>query len=343
MTPIDTVIVAYRSEDVIEAAVARAQALGGTVVVVDHGDGQSAWRAAAAGAVAIHDPSNPGFGAGQNHGLAFTESELVLLCNPDAEIDPAAVLAGADLLRSRPDVAAAQGVVLNQATGKAERSGGVAVRPVHLLGRATGAKALLAVPAVASLARRSTLLRDHAERVPEGPAEVESLAATVLLVRRSALASITGFDESYFLYGEDLDLCHRLRAAGWRLLALPEVWATHASGGSADSGWNREANWWRGTMQFGARTWSGPGWSMAVAAAVLRWARLALRHPLHAQASFTSMVVEPGRLRASAGRKRPHGVDDQVDLRRIQVRPDGQAQHLPVDRLAEGQRPLLQP
>ena len=47
-----------------------------TVVVVDHGDGASAARAAAAGAVAIHDPSNPGFGTGQNRGIAFTGSEV---------------------------------------------------------------------------------------------------------------------------------------------------------------------------------------------------------------------------------------------------------------------------
>ncbi|HWI03197.1 MAG TPA: hypothetical protein VNT52_05125, partial [Acidimicrobiales bacterium] len=83
---IDTVLVAYRSEGVIGPAVERARSLGGTVVVVDHGDGASAARAAAAGAVAIHDPSNPGFGTGQNRGVAFTGSELVLLCNPDAEI-----------------------------------------------------------------------------------------------------------------------------------------------------------------------------------------------------------------------------------------------------------------
>lgn len=298
---VDTVLVAYNSEDVIEQALARAGELGGRVVVVDHGDGASAVIAATRGAIAIHDPSNPGFGAGQNRGIPFTDSEFVLLCNPDAEIVPAAVLAGVELLRNRPLVAAVQGVILNSTTGQPERSAGVEVGPVHLLGRALGAKALLGVPAVAAVARRSSLLRDHAERVPTGPVEVESLAATAVLIRRSALDGVGGFDESYFLYGEDLDLCHRLRAMGWGLLAVPEVWASHASGGSAHSSWHREANWWRGTLQFGAGRWSAAGWSIALLAAAIRWVRLALRHPVHAPATFAALVRDPLRRRRVAG------------------------------------------
>ena len=297
MTGIDTVLVAYRSEDVIGRAVEVARMLGGTVVVVDHGDGASAARAAASGAIAIHDPSNPGFGTGQNRGVAFTDSEFVLLCNPDAGIVAEGVLAGAEILRSRPDVAMVQGVIVNRATGAPERSAGVEVGPFHLLGRALNAKALLRVPAVAALAGRTKLLRDHAERVPDGPTEVDSLAATAVLVRRSALDAVGGFDESYFLYGEDLDLCRRLRAAGWKLLALPGTWAAHTSGGSAESNWRREASWWQGTMQFGAGRWQGTAWSVAVLAAVIRWLRLAVRHPLQARATFAALLADPLRRR----------------------------------------------
>lgn len=297
---VDTVVVAFNSEGAIAGALALAGELGGRAIVVDHGDGASAVIAATRGAVAIHDPSNPGFGTGQNSGLSFAGSEFVLLCNPDAEIVPSAVLAGAGILHSRPDVAAVQGVIVNVATGQPERSAGLEMGPIHLLGRALGAKALLGVPAVAAVARRSKLLRDHADRVPAGPAEVESLAATAVLVRRSALETVGGFDESYFLYGEDLDLCRRLRIAGWKLLTVPDIWASHTSGGSADSSWRREANWWRGTMQFGAGRWSATGWSVAMLAAGIRWARLAVRHPAHAPATFAALVVDPVRRRRSA-------------------------------------------
>src|SRR5206468_1727798 len=178
---------------------------------------------------------NPGFGAGQNHGVTLTSAPYVLLCNPDAEVVADAVVAGADLLATHPDVAAVQGVIVNRATGQPERSAGVELGPLHLLGRAVGAKRLLRFRAGRALARRVPGLGDHARRVPAGPVEVESLAATAVLVRRGAFDSVGGFDESYFLYGEDLDLCRRLRAGGWKLRAVPEVWATHASGGSAPS------------------------------------------------------------------------------------------------------------
>lgn len=300
---VDTVLVAYGSEDVIERAVTLARQLGGKTIVVDHGDGASACKAACAGAVAIHDPSNPGFGAGQNHGIAFSSAEFVLLCNPDAEIVPAAVRAGAEYLRANPNVAAVQGVIVTRATGDPERSAGLELGPVHLVGRALGAKTLLRLPAVAALARRSSVLQDHADRVPPGPVTVESLAATAVLVRRTALDAVWGFDESYFLYGEDLDLCRRLRTLGWTLVGLPEVWATHTSGGSAESGWTREANWWRGTLQFAAGRWTEPAWKVAVAAASVSWAKVAVRHPFHARAAFAAMVAEP--LRRREARRRP--------------------------------------
>lgn len=300
-TAIDTVLVAYRSEDVIEAALARAARLGGRAVVVDHGDGASARIAARAGATAIHDPSNPGFGTGQNRGISFTGSELVLLCNPDAEIVPGAVLAGAALLCARPEAAAVQGVIVNRSTGRPERSAGVEVGPLHLLGRALGARRSLRVPGVAALARRSATLRDHADRVPSGVVEVESLAATALLVRRAALDQVGGFDERFFLYGEDLDLCRRLRLNGWALLATGERWAVHESGGSARSAVSREAEWWRGTMSFAARWWAPGAWRAALAAATLRWATLALSHPSRAGSTLQAVVVGPARTR-HAGR-----------------------------------------
>ena len=138
-TTVGTVIVAYRSEDVIRQAVVNAFDLGGQVVVVDHGDGASAELAAGAGAVVIHDSGNPGFGAGQNRGVAITEAPYVLLCNPDADIAPDAIRAGVAVLDRRPDVAAVQGVVVNRATGRPERSAGLELGPIHLLGRAVGA------------------------------------------------------------------------------------------------------------------------------------------------------------------------------------------------------------
>jgi GT2 family glycosyltransferase len=307
VTPIDVVLVAYRSEIVIGEAVSRAARLGGRVVVVDHGDGESAVRAVVLGATAVHDPANPGFGTGQNRGVAMTTSPFVLLCNPDARLVPEAVQAGAELLRARPCAAAAQGVIVNAESGRPERSQGIALRPVHLLGRATGAKRILAWPAVRRTARCIPALRDHAERVPSAPVDVEALAATCLLVRREAFDQVGGFDPGFFLYGEDIDLSLRLRRQGWSLVALPAMWAVHTGGASAASPVSRETSWWQGTLRFAARWWTSRQWCLAVVASFIRWARLAFAAPRQAAPMFSDFVTVPIRDRRRLRRRTTSG------------------------------------
>ena len=292
MATVDVVVVTYNSRDVLAGCLAAARRIPGLgdIVVVDHGDDGSARIAEVTGARAVTAARNGGFGAGQNRGLRETTSPFVLVLNPDALVAPDAVARGVAFLEAATDVAAVQGVIVNRSTGRPERSQGIEVGPVHLAGRALGARRVAAVPPLAWMARRLTVLSDHVDRVPHTPRTVESLAATALLVRRSAIAPLGGFDESYFLYGEDLDLCRRLRLSGWRLVALPDEWAVHQSGASSASEWDRELHWWQGTKQFAARWWSAPAWWTGVAAAMLRWAGLVTRRPRGARPAWRALV-----------------------------------------------------
>ena len=306
----DVVVVAYDSLAEIAdclASVQGAEGLG-TVVVVDHGSDGSADVAAACGATVVRDPSNPGFGAGHNGGVGRTTAPAVLLLNPDARLVPGAVARGLAVLDERPRVAAVQGVVLDADGGGPERSAGVALGPAHLWGRALRLRSLLGWGPVRRLAGRVPSLSDHVDRVPDDVSEVESLAATALLVRRSAFAEVGGFDERYFLYGEDVDLCRRLRGAGWTLVALPVPWATHRAGSSHRSEWRREVQWWRGTMIYAARWYEPRAWASAVGAAVVRAVTLAARRPGRARDAWRSVVAEPCRVRRAAQR----GGDDRL-------------------------------
>ncbi len=297
----DVVLVAYRSAALIGDRTDEARALPGVaaVVVVDHGDDGSDAVAAAHGARSISNPANPGFGAGQNAGVAAGHAPFVLLLNPDARPDPQGVEDAVAYLAGHFDVGAAQGEIRNEHTGEAERSQGVSLGPVHLLGRALGARRLLALRPVRALAAHIPSLRDHVDRVPTEPVDVESLAATAVIVRRAAFESIDGFDESYFLYGEDLDLCRRLRDADWRVVALPGLMATHENGASSTTSWSRELEWWRGTMLFAARWWSTPEWAQARVAAVLRALALAAMHPTKAVTVWRALVTQPRARRAA--------------------------------------------
>lgn len=294
MSDLDVVVVAYRSRDVIEEAVLRATSLPevASVVVVDNGDDGSGDVAEQAGATVLRRSDNPGFGAGQNLGVAIGSAPFVLLLNPDASMTVEGLREGLRVLRSWPAVAAVQGKIVNRASGGLERSHGDELGPAHLLGRALGARRLLRLGPVRAIAAR-TRFRDHVQRQVESAAEVESLAATAMLIRRFAFEQVGGFDEHFFLYGEDLDLCRRLRSAGWKLMALPDQFAVHVSGASSAGTWERELWWWQGTMRFGAKWWTRPQRIGAIFASVLRWTTLAARRPREARRAWEA-VVAPG-------------------------------------------------
>jgi len=296
---LDVVVVAYGSRDVIGDCVDAARGLPGVreVVVVDHGSDDAGAVAASRGATVLRDETNPGFGAGQNRGVGVGSAPYVLLLNPDAMPKSCGVSDAVALLDRDKRVGAAQGVIMNRASGQPERSQGRELRSWHLIGRSIGARWLLDVRVIGMAVAHITPIADHVRRVPGAEQRVESLAATALVVRREAFEQIGGFDETYFLYGEDLDLCRRLRDSRWDLVSLPIVGAWHESGGSSESVVEREMYWWNGTMQFAARHW-GPGeWVLAVTAAAVQWARLVSEEPRLWRRTGRALLAEPFRER----------------------------------------------
>lgn len=287
-------IVAYSSDEVIGDCLRAARLIRGVaeVVVVDHGDGRSAALASRLGAAAVHDGANPGFGAGHNRAIAATHAPFLLLLNPDAQVVPEAIAHGLAILQARPSVGAVQGVIRN-GQGLPERSQGRRLGPRHLMGRAVGARRLLRFRPVQALVRLAPGLGDHVDRIPVGVTRVQSLAATALLVRRAAFEAAGGFDEGFFLYGEDVDLCIRMQRAGFELVALPSTWALHLSGASSATPLARELHWWRGSMRLAAKWWSPVAWFTAVSAAVMQSAVLIARQPRCAASILSALVLGP--------------------------------------------------
>lgn len=299
MCAVDAVVVTYGSRDQIGACIRALRQLRvpGRIVVVEHGRDGAGTIARSLGATVVEDPDNPGFGAGQNRGRSLCTAPYVLLCNPDAVVDADGVDAGLRAMAADPSLAACQGVVHDGRSARPERSGGVRLGPLHLWGRVLHLRALLRSRAVRSLVARVPAIGDTAMRTVDAPRDVDVLAATAILARRAALDAVGGFDESYFLYGEDLDLCERLRRDGWRMRSIPEPWAVHQSGSSSSSAWQRELHWWEGTMQYAARWYPARWWGPAVGAAAIRAATLALWRPPEASTVFRRCVGMPLRER----------------------------------------------
>lgn len=269
---VDVQIVAYRSRESIRACVESAVRCSHVqrVLIVDHAGDLVSDDLPGLDVRVTQDTSNPGFGAGHNRLARYGTSPFICLLNPDASLVSTSLAVGVAFLLAHPEAAAVQGVVISSSSGRPERSQGVELGPVHLFARALGLGRFTSSMLGAWLARRWPRLRDHAERVPGHPVEVEALAATALLIRREAFESVGGFDEEFFLYGEDLDLARRLRLRGWRLVALPDLWATHAAGSSSGSWHTREIEWWRGTLRFAAKWWPARSWMAARIAGALR-------------------------------------------------------------------------
>jgi len=64
-------------------------------------------------------------------------------------------------------------------------------------------------------------------------ADVDALVGAFMLLRGSALVQAGILDESFFMYGEDLDLCYRIKERGWRIVYYPEVTVLHLKGASS--------------------------------------------------------------------------------------------------------------
>jgi GT2 family glycosyltransferase len=62
--------------------------------------------------------------------------------------------------------------------------------------------------------------------------EIDAGTAACLLVRRTAIDQVGFFDPDFFMYGEDLDLCFRLKRSGWKIYYVPTATAVHVKGTS---------------------------------------------------------------------------------------------------------------
>lgn len=220
---VGVVIVAYRSAAVIaEGLGALALHRLADVVVVDNDspdDTVAVVRALGLPTVRVVEAGeNLGFGGGCNRGLAELDPavDLVLFLNPDAAIDERSLERLVSYLSANPSCALV--------APRMRRDG----RAIHSAGRvgtlATEIRPLLPREIGWVLPARQ-LPPDACRTGPVGYTE-----GACMLVRRSALTAVGGFDERFFLYFEELDLAHAFRRRGWTVDLCCEAEARHAVG-----------------------------------------------------------------------------------------------------------------
>ncbi len=72
--------------------------------------------------------------------------------------------------------------------------------------------------------------------------EVDAVTGAFMILKREEVLSLNGFDENYFFYGEDNDLCKRFRDAGGKIIYFPKTKLTHLKGGTKKTNWFNAKN-----------------------------------------------------------------------------------------------------
>lgn len=222
---------AERIESCLKALSAEIESIGGDIIIYDNGSQDSTIRAIEAGFPKVRlfrSPKNIGFGAASNRAAAEAGGEYLLFANPDLIIDRGAVANLIDALMKQPG------------------AGAVAGRMRHPDGsfQPTCRK----LPTTNNIFfSRGSIFGGRSEKNGytlgdfDTTTVVPAASATCLLMRRDFFLTLKGFDERFFMFMEDTDLCLRIGAAGKKVYFEPKAGGIHHWGkGSAVSSFRRQ-------------------------------------------------------------------------------------------------------
>lgn len=244
---ISAVIVNYRTPQLLRRCLNSVTGWDDVVVVDNCSDDESASMVESefGWARLVEAAENRGFGAGANLGMGHATGEFVLLLNPDTWVGPATKPAIGDFFDAHPNA----GIL---GCGLFDPDGLPLISARRFYSPATVAMRRLAP--VSKTVRDFELL-DHAFSHPE---TVDWVAGSGMAIRRRAFERVGGFDENFFLYFEDVDLCLRMWLAGFEVWHDREAPVFHVeSRASARS--IRPLLWHLGSWRRFEKKWKGLG------------------------------------------------------------------------------------
>jgi GT2 family glycosyltransferase len=221
-------IVSFNTRALLDACLASVAAAGpAETVVVDNGSADGSIELVLdrhRGVRLIICERNQGYGAAANRAIAACSSAFVLLLNSDTVLAPGALRALETYLDDHPR-AAVVGPRLVYPDGTLQRS----TYPDPSV-----ADTLLGETGLHLLTRRLPYLSERSLRTwrHDVARAVPWVLGAALAIRREAFAAVGGFDEGFFLYGEEVDLCRRLAAAGYETHFAPVTSVVHVGGAS---------------------------------------------------------------------------------------------------------------
>ena len=197
------------------------------VVVIDNasvdGSGEMV-EAEFPGVTLLRNGTNMGYGAAANRAISICSADYILLLNSDAFLQPGSLRQLSAYLDQNPRTAIA-GPRLVNLDGTLQASCFPFPTPLDVLLDVSNSYRVL---------RRVPVLRDHVLRTwaHAKAHRVPWVLGAALAIRREALEEVGGFDESFFMYFEEVDLCYRLSKLGWQVDFAPVTDILHVGGAS---------------------------------------------------------------------------------------------------------------
>jgi N-acetylglucosaminyl-diphospho-decaprenol L-rhamnosyltransferase len=193
------------------------------VIVVDNAstDGSSDGLETDPGVRVVRTGVNLGYGAGVNRGVTATGAEFILVSNPDVTLEPGATETLMAAFGADPTLAIAGPRIIGVDGARYPSA-----RRFPSAVEAAGHALLGLVAPDNRFSRRYRM----ADLDPAVTTSVDWVSGACFMARRRALEELGGFDESYFMYLEDVDLCWRAHRAGWAVVYVPAAVVTHVQG-----------------------------------------------------------------------------------------------------------------
>ncbi|ACD90879.1 MAG: glycosyltransferase family 2 protein [Chlorobium limicola] len=170
----------------------------------------------------IANSSNLGFAAANNQAFALAGGRYIILLNPDAYVGPTSIQNAVTFMDQNPRCGLCGGKIISP-EGKLEPSARRFPSPLSKL---------LTLSGLSGRFPGSPILNRHefGGFAHDRPLEVDWVPGTFTIIRKKMLEEIGEFDERFFIYYEETDLCLRAKKAGWKIYFIPDAEVMHIGG-----------------------------------------------------------------------------------------------------------------
>jgi GT2 family glycosyltransferase len=239
------------------------------IVVVDNASDDGSGEAAKKlGVKVIENKTNPGFAAANNQGVRVSKGKYVLFLNSDTEIHDNVL----EEMVAWMNLNSKSGVVtcaLKNADGSMQATGGYFPTLLRVFSWMT----IQDIPFVDSIIKpfhpyHSKALFFKGDSFYKSEKELDWVTGAFLLTRRNILEDIGGWDEKFFMYVEEVDLCYRVKKLGYKIWYLPKWNITHLGGASSKTSEFSLISEYEGVKKFYKKFY--PAWQMPILRLILK-------------------------------------------------------------------------